>query len=315
MNKNTYLLVLVAVVVVGGALMYGMYQKGTGVPVNRPAKSEATNPKNATYSIEGHSVTLTNGVSSVPAAPGSSSTVTTQYFQYFGNEVTHDFDGDGRPDVAFILTQNTGGSGTFYYVVAALNTARGYVGSSGYLLGDRIAPQTTMMSQSSTTPSVIVVNYAVRKAGEPFTTPPSVGKSVWLKLDPTTMQFGEVAQNFEGEANPSTMKLDMQTWHWINTMYSDGTVITPRTPNKFALTFKAPNTFSASTDCNGVGGEYVLSGTNISFNKMMSTMMFCEGSQEGEFSKEIAAVQSYHFTSKGELIFDLKMDSGSMIFK
>jgi len=45
-----------------------------------------------------------------------------------------------------------------------------------------------------------VVNYAVRAPGEPMTARPSVGKSVWLKLDPQTMQFGEVVQNFEGES-------------------------------------------------------------------------------------------------------------------
>jgi hypothetical protein len=161
-------------------------------------KSEALTPKEATYTIGTQSVTLVNGVSIVPSAPNSQSMITTRYF---GNEVTHDFDGDGRADTAFLITQNTGGSGTFYYVVIALNTARGYVGSSGILLGDRIAPQTTEMSQNPSTKDVVVINYAVRKNGEPFTTKPSIGKSTWVKLDVTTMQLGEVVQNFEGESN------------------------------------------------------------------------------------------------------------------
>jgi hypothetical protein len=45
-----------------------------------------------------------------------------------------------------------------------------------------------------------VVNYADRKKGEPMTAQPSVGKSIWIKLDPKLMQFGEVVQNFEGES-------------------------------------------------------------------------------------------------------------------
>ena len=49
--------------------------------------------------------------------------------------------------------------------------------------------------------NVIVVNYADRAPGEPFTTQPSVGKSIWLKLDPQSRQWGTVEQNFEGEAN------------------------------------------------------------------------------------------------------------------
>ncbi len=274
-------------------------------------QKKAASPKNATYMIDGHAVTLVNGVSSEPAAPGSASKITTQYF---GNEVSHDFDHDGRPDVAFILTQNSGGSGTFYYVVSALNTANGYVGSDAVLLGDRIAPQTIEMSQNPSTPDVIVVNYADRKQGEAFTVQPSVGKSIWLKLDTKTMQLGEVAQNFEGEANPSTMTLGMKKWDWVHTTYNNDTTVTPKT-NKFSLTLKSDKTFSAMTDCNGVGGQYTVVGNKITFTKMMSTLMYCEGSQEQDYSKMLSQVQSYLFTSKGELVLVLSYDSGSMVFR
>lgn len=268
----------------------------------------ASSPKDATYKIRGESVTLKNGVSEGDIILGSASKKITKYF---GNEVTHDLDGDGREDVAFLLTQETGGSGTFFYVVVALNKADGYVGSEGLFLGDRIAPQSTNMGNGN----VIVVNYAERKPNEPFTTSPSVGKSIWLLLNPKTMQFGEVAQNFEGEADPARMKLNMRAWNWISTTYNDGKKIIPRDSKRFALTFKDAKTFSASTDCNGVGGEYTTTGNKISFNRMMSTMMYCEGSQEADFSKSLSEASSYHFTSKGELIFDLKYDSGVMMFR
>ena len=123
-------------------------------------------------------------MSEIEATPGSASKIITRYF---GNEIKHDFDGDGREDVAFLLTQETGGSGIFYYVVAALNTSKGYIGSEGFFLGDRIAPQTTEMGKGNS----IVVNYAERAAGESFAIRPSVGKSVRLLLDLKTMQFNE----------------------------------------------------------------------------------------------------------------------------
>ena len=280
-------------------------------PTTSPIKTEATDLTNATYTINGQQVKLVNGASSVPAAPGSASTITTTYF---GNEVSYDFDGDGRLDKAFILTQTTGGSGIFYYVVVALHTAHGYVGSNAFLLGDRIAPQSTNMSLDKSTPDVIVVNYADRKPSEPFTTKPSVGKSVWLKLDVATMQLGEVDQHFSGEANPNKMSLGMKTWNWVNTVYNNGSSTVPKT-QKFTLSFKADNTFSASTDCNGVGGEYTVKGNTIILSRMISTMMYCDGSQEQEFSGALSQVQSYSFTSKGELVLSLKMDSGRMIFR
>lgn len=275
---------------------------------NTESLSAPTSYKNATYTISGEKVTLKSGTSVVPAAPGSASNVTTTYF---GNEVNGDFDADGRVDVAFILTQNTGGTGTFYYVVAALNTAKGYIGSDAVLLGDRISPQTTELKENN----IIVVNYAERKPGQSFAESPSVGKSIWLKLDPKTVQFGEVVQNFEGEADPSRMKLTMHTWNWVNTKYNDGKVVTPKKADKFSLTFKADGTFSGTTDCNGVGGEYGVKNDSITFDKMMSTLMYCDGSQEGEFNKMLQDSTSYLFTSKGELILNLKYDSGTVTLR
>lgn len=156
------------------------------------------NYRDGEYRIEGSSVTLKGGVSIVEAAPGSASKVTTRYF---GNDYMVDLDGDGDGDHVFLLTQETGGNGVFYYVVAALNTKRGYIGSDGYFLGDRIAPQTVGSSQNPRHQNVIVVNYADRAVGEPVTAKPSVGESVYLKLDPTSMQWGIVEPNFEGESN------------------------------------------------------------------------------------------------------------------
>jgi heat shock protein HslJ len=267
----------------------------------------ATDYKNATYIINGTSVKLVNGVSKVPAAPDSSEKIVTKYF---GNEVTGDLDGDGTKDMAFLLTQETGGSGTFYYLVAALNTPTGYIGSNGTFLGDRISPQTTEISSSS----IITVHYADRKPDESFAIAPSVGKSIRFLFDSKTLQFGEVVKNFEGEADPNVMTLRMHPWQWVRTSYRNGNTVTPRSVNRFALTFTGTSTFSASTDCNGVGGEYTVKGSAITFTRMMSTLMYCEGAQEGDFAQMINDARSYQFTSKGELLFTLS-DGSSFIFK
>lgn len=157
----------------------------------------AADYKDAEYRINGEVVRLLDGVSETEAAPGSASKITTRYF---GNEYKADVNSDGREDVVFLLTQETGGSGVFYYVVAALNTERGYVGSDGYLLGDRIAPQTIGKSSNERHKDVIVVNYAERALTDPMTTPPSIGKTAYLKLDADSMQWGIVEPDFEGES-------------------------------------------------------------------------------------------------------------------
>ncbi|HRH25432.1 MAG TPA: META domain-containing protein [Parcubacteria group bacterium] len=126
---------------------------------------------------------------------------------------------------------------------------------------------------------------------------------------------GIVVENFEGEADPNRMKLTMKTWNWVNTLLNDGTTITPKIENKFSISFKEDGTFSAATDCNGVGGNYVTKDSYIVFSQMMSTLMYCEDSQESKFTEFLANTSNFHFTSKGELVLDLKFDSGSVIFR
>ena len=158
--------------------------------------------KNTSYIIEGEAVTLRNGISEVEAAPGSASMVSTRYY---GNEIEHDLNEDGREDTLFLITQETGGSGTFFYLVAALQTPTGYVGSHAFLLGDRIEPKSISIDEGMTTngthrQNVVVVDFTTRAADEPFTAEPTTDMNIWLKLDPESMQFGEVAQDFEGES-------------------------------------------------------------------------------------------------------------------
>lgn len=196
-----------------------------------------------------------------------------------------------------------------------MNTENGWIGSSGFLLGDRIAPQTTELSSNPSHDHVIVVNYADRTDGQPMTEAPAVGKSVWLKLDVATLSFGEVEQNFAGEADPDRMTLDMQPWTWIKTTYANGPEVSPKNSDAFTITFQADERFSATTDCNTMGGSYEVDGKSLKFGEVFMTKMFCAESQEQEFAKMLSEIESFTFTSKGELVFDLRSVGGSMVLR
>jgi hypothetical protein len=172
--------VLVVLVAIGAALFFLLprFKNPTGAVINTTPSSTAAvfDPMNATYTIDGTPVALVNGSSSVAAAPGSAEMVTTKIF---GQPTVGDINSDGKNDAAVILVRTGAGSGTFYYVVVAMNgdgnNSNSALGTNAILLGDRIAPDTMQIANG-----IVTVNYADRAAGEPMSTAPSVGVSKYL---------------------------------------------------------------------------------------------------------------------------------------
>jgi len=151
---------------------------GAGSAIKSPSKpsggNDHTTYKNIAYVIEGRVIPLIEGLSVLPTSADSTSKTTTRYF---GNNAIGDLNRDGLSDIAFILTQDSGGTGKFYYAVVALKTETGYFGTNGVFLGDRIAPQSNEIRGGE-----LIVNYATRLPGEPMTAPPSSGVSKRLKV-------------------------------------------------------------------------------------------------------------------------------------
>lgn len=131
-------------------------------------------PRTISYGIDGEILTLEDTTSE------ASSTKNT--LRYFGNELRIDLNGDTKEDSAFIVTSSNSGTGTFYYLVVALNNENGYIGTNGVFIGDRIAPQTTEYRNGE-----IVVNYADRKLTDPMTAQPSIGVSRFFKVVNNTL--------------------------------------------------------------------------------------------------------------------------------
>jgi len=172
MKRKSVIVAIAAIVFLGGFLFF--YKDSSAPSVSVPSTPSSADDKNATYTIDGSSITLVDGYAESEIAPGSASKLITQYF---GNEAMGDLTGNGAGDAAFLITQTGGGSGTFYYIVAAIKTTDGYRGTNGILLGDRIAPQSTEIKNGE-----IVVNYADRSAGEPMAAQPSVGVTRYFRV-------------------------------------------------------------------------------------------------------------------------------------
>jgi hypothetical protein len=80
-----------------------------------------------------------------------------------------DINGDGTEDAVFILTSSSGGSGTFYYLVAAVKDKIMFVGTNAVFLGDRVS-----VTGISWTNGMIEVKYKTRRPEDAMTDAPTV---------------------------------------------------------------------------------------------------------------------------------------------
>lgn len=170
MRQKT-IIFLVAMLAIAGGLGFGVYHLKNG---GSTIQNLTIDPKNYTYTIGERTVTLVNGTATQQESSDPETKIITWYV---GNEAVGDFNGDGVADVAVILAQNTGGSGTFYYVVAMLSKNNGYTETNAIFFGDRITSQPTEYIQGE-----IVVNYLDRKIDDPMVAFPTVKKSMYLKV-------------------------------------------------------------------------------------------------------------------------------------
>lgn len=172
---------VILVILIGATLVFAYLEKDWIMSMLSSQQSNTTEQMNfdgmnTTFTIDGREVTLVDGLSEEPAAPDSA---TMDTVRYFGREAIGDVNADGQEDVIFFITDDAGGTGTFYYVVAALKTNNGYQTTNAFLVGDRIAPKFIDVPPGT---GEIVVNYVKLKDGEPFSAVPTQDASVRLKV-------------------------------------------------------------------------------------------------------------------------------------
>lgn len=128
--------------------------------------------------IENRSFTLVDGVAEKPAAPDSAAKDT---LRMVGPEVRGDVTGDGAPEVALLLSNDSGGSGTFYYAVLAIANGNSWHATNALPLGDRIKPKGIEFTDGH-----FVYRFLERAPGQPMAETPTVERSVLIRFDPAS---------------------------------------------------------------------------------------------------------------------------------
>ena len=115
-------------------------------------------------------------------------------------------------------------------------------------------------------------------------------------------------------ANGDVSALTSHEWVWQRTIAPNDANTAPKKPTSFVLTFATDGHVSSKTDCNAVSGSYSVSGTSLTFGPFMSTLMYCQGSDEGVYTTQLKNVNSYAIGADGNLVLMLANDKGSMTF-
>ncbi len=140
-----------------------------------------------------------------------------------------------------------------------------------------------------------------------------LGLELWNRGEAVTISK-DGRQIFSGNVGGLTDALKLAgTWVWQATTI--GEVVTePRRTDAFTITFDADESrVNGTTDCNGFFGGYEVNDHALAFGPLASTMMYCEGSQEHEFTSALEGVKSFFFAGSGALVLELE-DDGTMLF-
>jgi heat shock protein HslJ len=143
--------------------------------------------------------------------------------------------------------------------------------------------------------------------------------TLWDRGDKITLWKGEEVL-YEGYGEDDSVEpaenLAGTTWVWEKTEASGAGSSAPKRPSTFSLTFESDGTLRGVTDCNSFSGTYTLTkGDTLTFGPLLSTKMYCEGSQEIEFTTALGVVETFKITHDGSLVLFMRNEEGAITLR
>ena len=106
------------------------------------------------------------------------------------------------------------------------------------------------------------------------------------------------------------------TGDWKLISYGDAASTTPAIPHvDTSIKFDANGQISGNVGCNSFGGDYKVSGDKITFNSIMSTLMYCEetSSQEQTILSIFSDNKNLKIQMNGETLTITSADGTSVV--
>ena len=113
----------------------------------------------------------------------------------------------------------------------------------------------------------------------------------------------------------ATGTLQGVVWEWQGSQYNDDTQAVPEDPSRYTIEFADDGTASIKADCNQVMAHYEANDSSLTITPGASTKAACpEDSLDTEFMRDLEGAAIYFFDDAGDLLIDIKFDSGTMRF-
>lgn len=142
------------------------------------------------------------------------------------------------------------------------------------------------------------------------------GNEITLYADDTVIFTGSTLPSGDNgdDSNEPPVSLEGASWSWQYTELLNGERVEAPAGDHFVLTFEGEGQLGSTTDCNSMGGRYVLDGEVLSMGDFTMTKMYCEGSLEDVYAEHLGLVNSYVIVDD-TLRLNLNRDYGVMVFK
>ena len=210
--------------------------------------------------------------------------------------------------VATILVSQTGGTGTFYDLVAMQETAGELGEPAATYLGDRI-----VINSLTIVDGQIVVDMVVQGPEDPFCCPTQAVVQTYALQGAELVQISsEITGTVESQPQ-ETAPITGIVWKWQE-LLSPVEQISIDSPEKYTVEFQDDGTLDVTADCNVGGGTYEVDGQSLSINITSTTLALCAEGSYGDLFFQSLEYAAVYFMDGENLMIDQFADGGTLRF-
>lgn len=221
-----------------------------------------------------------------------------------------DLDRDGRDDAAVVLAVQSGGSGTFRYLIAMQNTGNGTLQQDSLLLGDRVR-----VRNLATAAGQVHLEMLQPAPNRPLACPTQQVKQAF------TVQNGKWVQLSSEVTHPTKPRdtwamITGIVWQWEryeDPFHSNYDVVDD--PNKYTLIFLPNGSYQVKADCNRMQGQYTRKDSTLKIVPGATTLAECAPeSRSMDYLKNLTEAVSFEVHDH-KLVLNLVMEGERLIFR